>query len=390
MLNFYGRSVLINMSLVMIVAILGLQACGAGAEVEPKSRLTVTPISATPQVNTTPTEPDNPPTSVVPNQAEPALYTHPSNQFSIRHPNRWEPFERSDGAIFIEPGDRAGYSVIFNDVGVVYSDQDLNQYLVTFVAQNFAGKGSGFKAISQEQLPDGLVVAQFASNEPDLGRTISEVRVFQRGSIVFVLHFSATAAQWESSRAKLQALIESFTALETGSAVANESPDSEPPEWELIGPDGKQFSFFFADNWVVAERDGNSVTVTDPTGGLVFSASSFAWPRAATDPKAAEKAALEHLAELSEEVEQVEHLPPAEFPLDSSTGATIDYFYQTSDGKNVAGSVITAVHEGKMYKIVFTAPAEPAEDYDLALQWFNPMYRSFRFLSPADVVVDEP
>jgi hypothetical protein len=318
-----------------------------------------------------------------------ALYTHPSNRFSVRHPDNWEPFERQDGAIFIEPGDRAGYSVIFNDVGIAYSDQDLNQYLVTFVAQNFAGEGSGFKAISQEQLPEGLVVAQFASNEPDLGRTISEVRVFQRGSIVFVLHFSSTEAQWESSSPKLQALVDSFEALETGPDLAGES-DGEPPQWELIGPDGEQFSFFFADNWVVAERDRTSVTVTDPAGDLVFSADSFAWPRAETDPKAAEKAALEHLAELSQKFEQIEHLPPAEFPLASSTGATIDFFYQTNGGKNVAGSVITAAHEGKMYKIVFTAPAEPPEDYDLALQWFNPMYRSFRFLSPEGVPVDEP
>ena len=373
----------------MIMAILGLQACGPSPEGNPTPRPTAILNTETAPPSPIPTEPDSTPTSVVPIQGDPALYTHRSGRFSIGHPDSWEPFEREDGAIFVEPGDRAGYSVIFDDVGAPYSRQDLNQYLVTFVAQNFAGEGSGFKAISQEQLPDGTVVAQFASNEPDLGRTISEVRVFQHGTTVFVLHLSTTDAQWESSQPKLQALMESFEALETDQSVAERAAD-DPPQWELIGPDGKQFSFFYADSWVVAERDRNSVTVTDPAGELVFTANSFAWPRASSDPRAAEKAALEHLEELSLSFEQVEHLPPAEFPLASSTGATIDFFYQTDDGESVAGSVITAVHDGKMYKIVFYAPADPAEEYDIALQWFNPMYRSFRFLSPNGVIVDEP
>jgi hypothetical protein len=51
----------------------------------------------------------------------------------------------------------------------------------------------------------------------------------------------------------------------------------------------------------------------------------------------------------------------------------------------MAGSVITAASEGQMYRIVFLAPAEY---YQGALEWFNPMYKSFRILSPEELEID--
>jgi hypothetical protein len=378
------KQIIFYLSLIVIVSVL-LQACRSSSSSQPGSASVpqATPPIATASLTVAPARSDSTPTSVIAERLQLSPYTHPSKRFSINHPDSWEPYERPDGVIFIEPGDKAGYSVVFSEVGRSYSEQELNQYLVTFVAQNFAGEGSGFKAINQEALADGSIVAQFASNDPDLGRAISEVRVFQDDTIVFVLHFSTTADQWASSRQRLEQLVNSFRALDSGTAA--EVPlTEEPPQWELIGPENERFGFFYADNWEIVAREGSAVTVREPNADLVFTAGSFAWPNAADDPEAAEKAALKHMESLAHQFEQVQHLPPAEFQLDTSTGTTIDFFYNNADDAAVAGSVITAVHDDRMYKIVFTALAEPAEQYDLALQWFNPMIGSFKFLSPDD------
>ena len=319
---------------------------------------------------------------MIPNGVTLYDYTHPSNRFSIKYPFNWETLDRADGVIFAEPGDAAGYSVVFSDVGKRYTPQELNQYLVTFVAQNFAGEGSNFKAISQEEQPDGSIVAQFSTTDPNLGQIISQLQVQQDQTIVFTLHFSTTEEQWDVTFNKLQEITKSFKPIDVSSAIKVEATD-EAPIWELIGPENKEFGFFYADNWEIVNRDENSITVREPSLNLEFSASNFAWPNS-SDPKAAEEAALQHIETLSEQFSKVQHLPPATFPLDTATGATIDFTFADDNGALMAGSVITALNKNKMHKIVFTAPAEPVELYDVALQWFNPMYKSFKFLSPED------
>lgn len=367
--------------LVTAVLAVALHACG-NAQPPPQPTPTPVPPTATPAATQ-----NSSPTPVVPAQMQLSQYTHQTNRFSINYPTTWQSFDRPDGVIFIEPGDNAGYSVVFSDVGQSYSNQELNQYLVTFVAQNFAGEGSGFKAITQEQQPGGQVMAQFASKDPNLGQAISEVRVFQKDTVVFVLHFSTTEAQWGASYNGLQKLVSSFTPLDT-SPRATPQPTDEPPVWELIGPESKEFGFLYATDWQILEQSQNTVSVARPNVNMVFTASNFAWPNIA-NPAAAKEAAQAHVEALSEEYDNVQSLPPTEFPLDTATGATIDFFYTRDDGTPIAGSVITAAHQGKMHKIVFTAPAKPVEVYDAALQWFNPMYKSFKFLSPEDFVDEE-
>ena len=118
---------------------------------------------------------------------------------------------------------------------------------------------------------------------------------------------------------------------------------------------------------------------------MTFSTSNFTWPDAVANPQAAEEVALAHVAELTQVFTDVQHLPPTEFPLDTTTGVTIDFVYIDGDGQLVAGSVITGVGNGKMHKIEFTAPTD---FYDAALEWFNHMYKSFKFLSP-DLGLDD-
>jgi hypothetical protein len=324
------------------------------------------------------------PTSVVSDLVTTNTYTHTTHRFSINQPENWQLSERPDGVIFVEPGDHAGYSVFFNDVGQAYSQQELNQYLVAFVAENFVDEKSDFSVISQEDQADGSVEAQFSTLDPNLGQTINEVRVSQVDTIVFVRFLSATQEQWEISQDRLQALGDTFTPLDTV-PVTETPPPEEPPVWVLIGPTNNQFGFFYPSDWEILEQRENTVLVGLSDSEMMFEAGVFDWPGASDDPEAAEKAALAYLTNISKKYEDVENLPPAEFPLDTVTGTTVDFLYTTAEGVAMAGSVITAAYDEQMFRVVFTAPAE---FYGAALQWFNPMYQSFKIL-PADEMIQK-
>ncbi len=368
----------------LLLVIWGLSACQNTAPAAGQPA----PVPATARRDPTPTPtsllPRRPtPTSIVSTLVATLPYTHTSQRFSIAYPANWQLAERNNGVVFIEPGDRAGYSVFFSDVGQVYSAKELNQYLVTFVAQNFVSDKSEFTAISQEQKPDGTVQAQFATLDPKLGKMINEVRVSQTRAIVFVTLISATEEQWTISQSKLQALAGALTPLDT-SPLPKATPTSLPPEWFLIGPTGNRFAFFYPSNWKIVRQEENTVVVSTADGDLTFEASLLAWPGAAADPKAAEKAALAYLTSLSKKYKDLQNMTPAQFPLASVTeGATVDFLYATESGVQMAGSVITAAQDEQMYRVVFTAPAK---FYQSALQWFNPMYKSFKILKPEELV----
>ena len=368
--------------LYIMATLLLLPACRNSVESGPNAQEVA--VSPPPTATSATPSPDNTPTSVMAS-ASLESYTHPSHRFRLEYPATWKPIERPDGVILLEPTAKAGYSVVFSDVGKTFDKQALNQYLLTFVAQNFAGEESNFQPIHQEQAADGTVVVEFAWSDPHLGPTISELRLFQKDTIVFILHISTTQEQWQVSREGLQHLIETFTSLDTRPKPDTQLPE-QPPSWALIGPENKEFGFFYASDWEILEQSNNSVSVALATLGLTFTASNFTWPRAMEDQQAPEKAALAHIETLRESYDDVQHLPPNEFPMGTVTGSTIDFIYTASDGTNMAGSIITAANKGKMHKIVFTAPADV---YDAGLQWFNPMYKSFKFLSPENAI-EEP
>lgn len=315
-----------------------------------------------------------------------SAFTHSSRRFSISYPETWQPFERPDGVVFIDPGDAAGYGVFFNDAGQVYSDKDLNQYLVTFVATNFVDQDSDFAPISQEQQADGSIVAQFSSKDPNLGQAISEVRVSQKETIVFVLYLSATEAQWQVSEDGLHRLAETFTILDTAPATGD-PPTDEPPEWVLTGPTSSAFGFFYPDDWEILRQDETSVAVGMPETDLVFEASLADAPMAQDNAEAAQKAAQKYTDQLEKDYHDVQTRPVEKFQLDQITdGATVDFLYTAADGTAKAGSIITAVSEGKLYQVIFSSSAE---FYQGALQWFNPMYKSFKILPVEDIVSED-
>jgi hypothetical protein len=339
--------------------------------------------TSTPQASRS--TPASQPTSVISDQVRFSNFTHSSQRFSTSYPENWQPFERPEGVVFIDPGDQAGYGVFFGDVGQVYSDKELNQYLLTFVTQNFGDKGAGFTLISQEQKADGSLAAQFSSLDPNLGQAMNEVRVTQKETIVFVLYLSATEAQWQVSQNGLHRLADTFTILDT-TPIATTQPTGEPPEWVLTGPTNNQFGLFYPSDWEILRQDETSVAVGMPESDLLFEASVSDAPTAKDNAAAAQKAAQTYADSLSKEYKEVQTRPVETFQLDQITdGATIDFLYTAADGTAKAGSIITAASEGKLYRVVFSSSAEV---YQFALQWFNPMYQSFKIL-PAEEIIEE-
>ena len=261
-------------------------------------------------------------------------FTHSSNRFSISYPENWQFFERPNGVVFIDPGDQAGYGVFFSDVGQVYSEQELNQYLVTFVSKNFVDKDTDFAPISQEQKADGSIVAQFSSVDPNLGQAMNEVRVTQKETIVFVLYLSATEEQWQVSQNQLHRLADTFTIIDTSLSqrqppLATAPPTDEPPEWVLTGPTSSQFGFFYPSDWEILRQDETSVAVGMPESDLVFEASVSDAPKAKDNAEAAKKAAQKYVDSLTKDYKDVQNSAcrrvssltksPTELPLIFST-----------------------------------------------------------------------
>lgn len=368
----------------LLILLLGAGCGPADSSPTPPVFVRITPDpTATPALPAT-DAPTPTPTSIVPDQIELAVYTHSTERFSIAYPENWTPFEQPTGVIFLDPGEEAGYGVTFNDVGEVFTPEELNQYLVSFVAQEFAHR-EDFTPLSQEQSEDGRVVARFASKDRVLGRAINELRLWQEETIIFVTLISVTEAQWKISHEQLQQLADTLTPLDTTPLETEKTPTPEqPPVWGLIGPTGSQFGFYYATNWEVVKQDETSVAVTMPEQPqITFRADVAELEIPPPEPlAAAQKEALQYVESLS----QTRQLPPQEYPLGPLTGITIDYLYQADDGTAMAGSIIVAIEDDKRYRIIFHAPAQY---YEAMLQWFNPMLDSFQILPVEEFIYPE-
>ena len=147
--------------------------------------LTVLPVACQPATSGPPTIPPSPTSTPAPPTPTPTStpiisalttslpYTHTTQRFYIEYPSEWQPFEQAEGVIFLDPHNQAGYSLFFNDVGETYASEQLNQYLLSFIGQNFADGAAELSFISQKERPDGTVVAQFAAPDPLLGQAVN-------------------------------------------------------------------------------------------------------------------------------------------------------------------------------------------------------------------------
>jgi hypothetical protein len=363
--------------LVLLILLIAAVACNESSPDAERAQLPSPVPTAT--VTALPTETPIPPL----NLSDTVTFTHTNRLFAINHPNDWQIVEQDNGVVVLSPANRMGLTVVFTNAGESYSSAELEQYLLGFIAQNFDQAGADFEALGLEQRADGSIVADFSAQDPEFERMVNQVKVIQQDGVIFLVYASAPETVWQAYSESLQALVNSLAPLET-TGLQERTP--EPPVWTLIGPDNREFGFLVSDDWQIINRDQSQVSVQAPTGNMGFTASNFTWPDATADPRAAaEDAVLAHLAELTRIYTDVQHLPPTEFPLDTTTGATIDFVYLDENGETIAGSVITGVGNGKMHKIEFTAPTD---FYDTALEWFNPMYRSFKFLSPGEGLDD--
>jgi hypothetical protein len=124
-----------------------------------------------------------------------------------------------------------------------------------------------------------------------------------------------------------------------------------------------------------------------PNSDVVFEASVVAEPNYQPAAETAQKAAQTYIDGLKKQYKDLQARPLEPFQLDQVTeAATIDFLYTAADGAARAGSIITAASQGQIYQVVFSSSAQT---YPYALQWFNPMYKSFRIL-PAGEVIKEP
>jgi hypothetical protein len=363
----------------LLLLLMGLALSGcAGAR--PADRPDFVPIR--PDATATPPDPattNTAPTPVVPDQISRTGYTHFSNRFSIDYPANWERFERPDGVVFLDPGGHAGYSVFFSDVGKSYTQEELNQYLATFVAKNFAEQEAHYAPLNQETRPDGSIIAQFSSTDPHLGPALNEVRLSQKDTFVYVVFISAAEEQWPLAQERFHQLADTLKPLDTTPAVAV-PPTDEPPVWVLVGPTGQGFAFMSPSDWQITRQDETSVVVTMPDNEVTFEASVSEQNSGQTAATAAEA----YVADLKKMYKDLQSRPTESFQLDQvKDGATVDFLYTTADGVSTAGSIITAVNQGQTYRVIFSASAKT---YPYALEWFNPMYKSFRILPAEDII----
>lgn len=360
----------------LLIILIGCQSqpASTAAIATPRQDVLSTPTPAATTITSAPT-------SIVSDYVTIQSYVHPSQRFSINYPDSWLPVDRPDGVLFLEPADDGGYSIFFDDVGQSYDLSQLQQYLALFITKNLIDDFKDISIIEETQQPDGSVMIRFSAVEPGLATTMNELRAFQVETILFITLISATEEQWPVSQTKLHELVNSFTPLDT-SPAAQVTPTPTPPVWELVGPRSSEFGFLYPSDWEIISQEKNSVTVGLPDTAITFRASNYPWPGDAS--AAAENAAQDYLLEMANKYEDVEALPMTEFPLYNLTGATIDFVYTTEAGDIMAASVITAAQDGKIYRVVFQAPAEV---YETSLNWFNPMYKSFKILSTEGLII---
>lgn len=142
------KKLLLSLSIFFLIN-LPLAGCGAGSTA---NRDSFRPIRPDPTSTPSGVGANSAPTPVVSTQVAINSYVHPSGRFSLNYPANWQYLEQPQGVILVEPGDQAGYSVMFQDVGEKFSSEELSRYLVTYVAENFAGEDAQFTPLDRKSV----------------------------------------------------------------------------------------------------------------------------------------------------------------------------------------------------------------------------------------------
>ena len=354
------------MKQVWLIILILLSGCGAPAT---QQRAAVNASTATARQPA-------PNMAAAPGRSEPILadditfstYTHAaSRRFSIPYPNTWQYFEQPDGVIFIDPSNRAGYSVFFSQ-----AETDLQTYALAFVEANF-GQDNETEILSQT---DRLI--RFRNNDTNLGMALNELSFLQHGETVYLVLITVNEVEWDSTANTLRNLIGGLTFKDLPAATPSPTKSDEPPLWALYGHPSENFGFLYPDTWSVSEAD-HAVEVTAVEYGYTFSVAVLAAETDEADIVDLEAYLQTQLDQLTEQHETFAALPITAYQAGQAEGYTVDYLYTDEAGIAFAGSIIATAIDDKLYHITLDAPAVL---YDDALSWFNPMMQSFKILPP--------
>ncbi len=360
----------------LLILILFLTACGP-PDSAPSGRTVATrarPPIKTPQIH--------PSTALNTPETEKILFDHRSLQtytyagsqrFSIDYPANWQVFEQTDGVIFIDPDNQAGYGIFFSffdqNAGALTAE-NLNVFARQFVQDNF-GHEEDFGILAQEE---GII--RFKETDANLGSAISELSFLKHDSFVYFVLITAVEDQWAQALDDLRGLTDSLVFH----PVPTPTPTADlPPNWVLYGHPTQRFAFLYPDNWDLTE-EARSVAVVLAAQQFVLSVDVVAVLGVGQETERVEAFTRLQLDKLATQFETFEALPLTPYQAGQATGYTADYLYQDETGLPIAGSIIVTGIDDKLYHISITAPAPL---YEAALAWFNPMMQSFRVL-PAE------
>ncbi|MFQ5610851.1 MAG: hypothetical protein ACE5H9_01815 [Anaerolineae bacterium] len=373
---------------VLIVVSLGLlAACGLESAAAPSPPPAFPSGPARPAPTDAPAQNTGPnPTSVVPGNQSALAYEHPGGRFTIEYPANWQPFERENGVVFIDPGAQAGYGVFFQDTDEPYNASDLAQFATGFVLANY-GQDPGFRILDRSDGLVGASIIQFRSEDEVLGPSISEATVAQFGRSIYIVVVSAVEEQWSISADALRNLTNSLQVALEPPAVTPSAEAPGPPELILYFHPSQRFGFAYASDWSLVE-DQTSVEVSLPSSGFSFSAELIPHPGAGQDGTVELNEAKGWVDSLAGQYPDLERLPPAGFNLSGAEGVTIDYLYRDEAGVLWAGSVIVVAYKDELHRVVLSAPAPL---WEVALEWFNLMLQGYRILEdPLPIFTPSP
>ena len=343
------------MKYLILTALFVLSACGS------TTNATIRP--ATPPARATP------PTTgpILVQDAILQTYTHtPSQRFSIAYPADWDVLEQPNGVLFIEPANRAGYSVFISQTQI----EDPNTYALQFVQDNF-GASNTFQILSKTE-----TTIQFKGDDTNLGPAVNELTFLPDGDDMFLVLITVVEDEWDEAAEDLREITASLTFSQPATPTPDSTEPDAPPLWLLYGHPSNHFGFLYPDNWQLTDDD-RSVDLVQPEQQYRFSVQVIDAPGAGEDANIVETYTQEQVQLLGEQFETFEALPVTAYQAGQGSGYTADYLYQNEEGLAVAGSIIVTGIDDHLYHVSISAPAVL---YDEALEWFNPMLQSFKVL----------
>lgn len=272
--------------------------------------------------------------------------------------------------VFVDLSGQVAYSILFRRVETTPDQDRLNRFARQFVAENF-GDEPNFTWLSDEA---GRL--RFKSLDPNIGSSINQVTFSHQETLVYLSMITALEEYWDEAEAWLQGFADT---LVKSDPLSEQLPEvaTDPPTWLLYTHPNEHFALLYPSNWQLTEHSqGLVITFVQSQYRLSIEAFEEPLPEAATDTAYA--FIQTQLEQLEAEFTDLQHVPIQAYQQDQIGGYTTDYLYTNAEGVPIAGSIITTLVNNRLFHVAIIAPAQLYED---ALLWFNPMMQSFQVLA---------